>query len=76
MPTISITRWGLRSTFTVGGDIEFKFFDEVKLEVVKQKYSGVWLLADNGYNEELCAIPPYKTPLNQQEKMLCVPLGY
>ena len=49
----------------IGGDIEFElfYFDEVKLEVAKQKYSGVWLLADNGYNEESCAIPPYKTPL-------------
>lgn len=48
----------------IGSDIEFElfYFDDVKRQVSKQKYSGVWFIVDNGYKKNSCAIPPYKNP--------------
>ena len=46
----------------IGNDMEFElyYYESITKEIRKQKYSGVWLLVDNGYHKWSCTIPPMK----------------
>ena len=37
-------------------------------EVIERKYSGVWLIVDNGYHSWSVTIPPFKTPQTYAEQ--------
>jgi Plant transposon protein len=50
-------------------DVEFELYDHVdnRGNVVKQKYSGAWVIVDNGYLNWATTVPPMKASCKRPE---------